>query len=264
MPEITKHEPGMFCWSDLGTTDVAAAKKFYSAIFGWSYQDDPMGPDQVYSRALVDGKDVCAIYAQQQEQAKMGIPPHWASYIAVTSADDAEAKAGQFGGKAAMPAFDVFDAGRMTVVMDPSGAAIGAWQAGKHIGARVSGEPGTLCWTELMTNNIDAAGRFYCGVFGWSPEAMPMPSGTYTVFKASDKPAAGMMAFPPEMQGIPPHWMVYFQVAGADATVAQATSLGAKVYAPPQDIPGVGRFAVLADPQGVAFAILQPAPQAQG
>jgi predicted enzyme related to lactoylglutathione lyase len=259
MPEVTKHTPGMFSWADLGTTDPAAAKKFYTALFGWSYQDDPMGPNEVYSRALLDGKDVCAIYRQQAEQAKMGIPPHWASYVTVDSADATAERATKAGGNVPMPPFDVFDAGRMVFVMDPTGAAIAGWEPRKHIGARVFGDPGALCWTELMTTDTDRAGKFYCDVFGWTTEAMSMDKGgSYTIFKVGDRGAAGMMATPPEMKGIPPHWMVYFAVADCDATVAKCTAEGGKVFFPATDIPSVGRFAVLSDPQGVAFSVLQP------
>jgi predicted enzyme related to lactoylglutathione lyase len=259
MPEITKHVTGMFSWADMGTTDVPGAKKFYSGLFGWTYQDDPMGPDSVYSRALSGGKDVCAIYPQQADQAKQGIPPYWASYITVESADALAQKAASLGGKAMMPPFDVFDAGRMVVVQDPSGAAIAGWEPRKHIGARVMNEPGALCWTELMTTNVEAAGKFYASAFGWKPESMAMPTGTYTVFKVAAQSAAGMMQLPAEMKGIPPHWLIYFAVQGCDDTVAKARSSGGEILAPPANIPNVGRFAVIKDPFGATFGILQPA-----
>jgi hypothetical protein len=259
MPEITKHTPGMFSWAELGAADVPGAKKFYSELFGWTYQDDPMGAEGVYSRALAGGKDVCAIYPQQAEQAKQGVPPHWAAYITVESADALAEKAGRLGGKALMPPFDVMDVGRMVVIQDPTGATIAGWQPRKHIGARLMNEPGALCWVELMTTDVEAAGKFYANAFGWKPESMPMPTGTYTVFTVGEQPAAGMMALPPEMKGAPPHWLVYFAVQGCDDTAAKANSLGGQIVSPPMDIPTVGRFAVLQDPARVTFAILQPA-----
>lgn len=258
MPEITKHVPGMFSWADLGTTDVAAAKQFYTGLFGWTYRDDPMGPDSFYSRAFLGDKDVCALFKQQPEQAKLGIPPHWDSYITVESADAAAAAASAAGGKVLAPPFDVFDAGRMTVLQDPTGAVIAAWQPKQHLGARLMNEAGTLCWTELMTGDTDAAGTFYGRVFGWTPDLMPMPTGAYTVFKAGGQSACGMMAFPPGMPPMPPCWTVYFAVKSCDESAGKASSTGGKVLNPPTDIPGVGRFAVLQDPQGVVFAILEP------
>ena len=99
MPEITKHAPGTLCWADLGTTDVAAAKAFYAALAGWTFRDMPIGPGQVYSMAQIGGKDVCAIYKQMDDQAKMGVPPHWQPYIAVDSADAACSRAAAAGGR---------------------------------------------------------------------------------------------------------------------------------------------------------------------
>lgn len=257
MPEITKHTPGMLCWSDLGTPDPVAAKKFYLSLFGWTHQDDPMGENMVYTRFLKDGRDVCALYAQRPEMK--GVPPFWGSYIAVDNVDAVAGKAQGLGGKVAMPAFDVFEAGRMAAVTDPTGAALFLWQAKKHIGARVFGEPNTLCWTELMTTNPDVAGKFYTNLLGWQAE--PMPQMSYTVFKVGGQPATGMMALTPEMKGVPPHWSIYFAVASCDATVQKATSLGGRILVPAQDIPTVGRFAHIQDPQGATFGVLQPAPR---
>jgi len=260
MTTMEKHETGMFSWADMGTTDVAAAKKFYTALFGWTYQDDPMGPDAFYSRALLDGRDVAAIYPQQPAQKQQGMPPYWASYITVDSADQIAERATSAGGKVLMPPFDVMDAGRMTVVQDPSGAALCAWQAKTHVGARVMNQPGALCWAELMTTNVDAAGKFYVGVFGWKTQVSQMGEhGTYTMFTVGERPAVGMMGMTADMKGIPSYWMPYFEVAGCDQTVATATKAGGVVLVPGTDIPGVGRFAVLQDPQGGTFGVLQAA-----
>lgn len=259
MAEINKHTPGMLCWADLGTTDVAAAKKFYSELAGWAFVDDPMGPDAFYSRAQLGGRDVCAIYKQQAQEAAAGVPPHWSPYIAVDSADAIAAKAPGSGGRTLGPAFDVFESGRMALLQDPSGGVIGAWQAKSHIGARLFGQPGTLCWTELMTTDVDGCARFYTGVFGWQATAMPMANGTYTVFNVGGQPAAGMMATPDNMKGVPSHWMIYFATGHCDSTIARAQQLGGKALTPGIDIPGVGRFAALLDPQGAPFAVLQPA-----
>ena len=82
----------------------------------------------------------------------------------------------------------------------------------------------------------------------------------YTVFNNEDKGVGGMFQITPEMGPIPPHWMVYFATDDCDATVQKASQLGASVIRPAEDIPGVGRFAILADPQGAAFALLKPQP----
>lgn len=260
MTVMTKHEPGTFSWADLGTPDVAAAKKFYTALFGWSYRDDPMGPGEFYSRALLGGHDVCALYPQRDQQKQLGVPPHWSAYITVTSADDVAKQVKAAGGTVVMEPFDVFDAGRMLFLEDPSGGTIAGWEPRKHIGAGVMFQPGALCWAELDTTNVDAAGKFYTAL-GWKAETNDVGTGPYTVFKAGDVATAGMMAMPPPMQaqGIPSTWSVYFAVADCDATIATAKTNGGSVAVPSTNIPTVGRFAFLLDPQGIAFGILQPA-----
>jgi hypothetical protein len=148
------------------------------------------------------------------------------------------------------------DAGRMAIIQDPSHAIFALWQGKQHIGARIVDQPGTLVWTELATNNEAAAGEFYTKLFGWSTETMqgPMP---YTVFKRGDKHAGGMMKIAAEWGNVPPNWLVYFGVSDTDATVARAIQLGAKTLVPATDIPNVGRFSVIQDPQGAVFAIIK-------
>lgn len=124
---------------------------------------------------------------------------------------------------------------------------------------------GRFVWHELMTTEPDAATGFYRDVVGWSPQ--PWQGETpYTLLMNGERPTAGAMALPDELRaaGVPPHWMVYVGVPDVDATVRRATGLGAAVLAEPQDIPGVGRFAVLRDPQGAAFAVFHPAGDGQG
>lgn len=259
MATMTQHAPGTFCWPELATTDQPRAKEFYTRLFGWGFDDSPIGEGQVYTMLKLGGRSVGALFQMGQEQA--GMPPHWASYVAVTSADESAAKAESLGGKVMAPPFDVMDVGRMAVIQDPQGAVVALWQAKKHVGAGVLDEPGALTWTELMTTDTAAATRFYTGLFGWTTETKPMGPTVYTLFKRGDKPAGGMMAIAPEMGPIPPHWLGYFAVENCDELAANAIMLGGEVVVPPTEVPGVGKFAVLHDPQGAAFAVVtQPKP----
>jgi predicted enzyme related to lactoylglutathione lyase len=128
MPNIDHYAPGSFCWFELGTTDQNAAKSFYKALFGWDAMDLPMGPNDVYSMFMLDGRSAGAGYTLMPEMRAVGIPPHWAIYIAVANADEAAAKAAAAGGTVLKPAFDVFDLGRMAVIRDPTGAVFHVWQ----------------------------------------------------------------------------------------------------------------------------------------
>src|SRR6516165_7721700 len=259
MPERTSYTQGTPSWVDLPTTDQAAAKAFYAGLFGWTYDDQPMGAEgeggegQVYSMAMLGGHEVAAISTQPPEMAAAGAPPMWNTYLAVDSVDDATAKVEAAGGKVAMAPFDIMDAGRMSFVMDPSGAPVALWQAGQHIGATLVNEPGAISWNELITDN-PAALPFYEQVLGLTTTTTEMGEDKYTMFQVGGKEVGGTM--PPQMAGMPNHWHVYFAVADADAAAAKIRELGGSVMAGPFDTP-IGKMAVVTDPQGAAFSIFQ-------
>jgi predicted enzyme related to lactoylglutathione lyase len=256
MQEVTQYKPGTFCWVELGTSDGAAAKNFYTQLFGWEIEDHPMGPAGVYTMLKLNDKDVAALYELMPDMKAQGIPPHWMSYVSVESADESAEKAKAEGATIMNGPFDVFTVGRMAVVKDPSGAVFSLWQAKDHKGAGIYNVPGSFCWNELGTNDTKTAGEFYSNLFGWTRQQMPAGPIEYTMFQNGDRAAGGMYKITPEMGPIPPHWLVYFAVDDCDAKVQKATELGARVMKPADDIPGVGRFAILVDPQGAAFAII--------
>lgn len=257
MSEITQYTPGTFCWVEAGISDQMSAKSFYAKVFGWDTHDSPLPGGGSYTLLRKNGKDVGGLYQLNPDQKKMGIPPHWLSYVAVASVDEATKKANALGAQTMMGPFDVMTAGRMSVLKDPTGAVFALWQARQHIGSVLVNEPGAPTWNELATSDTRAARAFYTGLFGWSADEQQMGPMKYTVFKNGDRPAGGMYDLPKEWAGVPPHWMVYFAVADCDAIVEQVKGLGGTVMAPPSDIPNVGRFAILQDPQRAAFAVLK-------
>ncbi len=109
---------------------------------------------------------------------------------------------------------------------------------------------GAFGWIELMTTDQEAASEFYTTLFGWETEEYPMEGMKYTVLKFGGEPVGGIMPAPPEYQGMPPCWSVYVTVDDVDATAARVEELGGKLLRPPTDIPDIGRFCVLQDPQG--------------
>ncbi len=115
---------------------------------------------------------------------------------------------------------------------------------------------GAFGWSELMTTDAKAATEFYGGLFGWKIDTMDMGQGPYHVVKVGEAAIGGIMKSPPDAGPMPPMWGVYVTVNDADATVKKATGLGAKVVNGPFDIPGVGRMAVLQDPQGAVFNVI--------
>jgi hypothetical protein len=258
VPDVASHAPGTFSWPELATTDQKAGTAFYRDLFGWEVNDQPMGPGETYTMFQMRGKPVAAAYTMRPEEKQSGAPPHWNNYVTVKSADESAKKAQSLGGNVLAPAFDVMDVGRMAVLQDPTGAVFQVWEPKKHIGAMILGEPGALCWTELTTSDLKAAETFYTGLFGWSAKHGDAGGMEYVEMSNNGQAGAGMMPKPPGMPAhIPSYWMPYFMVTDVDASAAKAKQLGAKLMVPPQDIPNVGRFAIVSDPQNAVFAIFK-------
>jgi uncharacterized protein len=255
----TKLKPGSFCWMELGTTDQTAAKEFYSKLFGWTISDSPMGPGEVYTIFKLDGKDVAAGYTLRPDQRQMGVPPHWMLYIACDDADASAKRAGELGGTVLAGPFDVMDVGRMAVVKDPTGAVFCLWQTKSSSGVTAYGIDNAFCWADLMTRDATRASDFYSKLFGWTWDKGEKDDSGYLHIKNGGDFIGGMPPAEHLPPGAPPHWQLYFQASSCDATVDKAKQLGAKVYFGPISMEGVGRFAVIADPQGAAFSVFQSA-----
>lgn len=246
-----RYEPGKFCWMELATSDQKAAREFYGKLFGWKPVEFPMGEMGVYVMLQKDGKDAAAMYENKQ------VPPNWLTYVSVVSADETAEKAKGLGANIVAGPMDVFTFGRMAVIADPEGAVFALWQPKEHMGAQIAGEVGTLCWDELQTRNAAGAVSFYKSLFGWNIKENP----EYNEIHLGQEPIGGIFPMPAEMQGVPPHWMPYFLVEDCDATTKTAESSGGMVLVPPRDIPNVGRFSVVRDPQGASFATFKPLPR---
>lgn len=249
-----KHPAGNFCWFELTTSDQKGATEFYTKLFGWNNVDNPLGDGGVYTMLRLDDKDVGALYQPGPEHP--AAPPHWAAYVAVESADEAAAKVTELGGEVILPAFDVFDVGRMAAFKDPTGAILFLWQPKAHLGADLVNAPGAACWVELMTGDAAKAKAFYTELFGWSTKESEFME--YTEWINGGQPIGGMMPMKgEEFAGVPPHWLVYFMVNDVDATTAMAKELGGNIHVPPTDIPKTGRFSLLQDPQSAYFAVFK-------
>lgn len=264
MADFESWPVGKFCWTDLSTSDVKSANDFYAKLFGWTYNANPMGEGEFYYLAQIRGRDVAGTSRMPAELSSQGVPPHWTTYVAVADAEATAQKIQKHGGQILAPAFDVFEHGRMAVAADPTGASFAIWQAKEHKGYRVAGEHGSICWNELCTTDTDVAGAFYQAVFGWNTEDSGLPEDPekpmkYTMFGLDGNNFAGMMKIDPAWGPMPPNWGIYFAVDDCDATFALAQTLGGKVIVPPMDIPNIGRFCTLQDPQGAVFSVIKVA-----
>ncbi|MEZ5077382.1 MAG: VOC family protein [Solirubrobacterales bacterium] len=255
MSERSSYAPGTPSWVDLGTPDQDAAEEFYGPLFGWSF-DPGENPEETggYRTATLRGRAVGGTMKLMQE----GQPPAWSTYISVEDADATMAAVEANGGNAAIEPMDVLDIGRMGFFTDPTGAFCGVWQPKTFHGAETVNEPGSLSWNELETRDPESAKAFYGAVFGWQFEDHDMgPMGTYTEWKLGGGSIGGMADISGRVPDeVPAHWMVYFAVEDADAAAEQIKGSRGAVYFGPTDIPA-GRFAMVADPWGAAFAVIE-------
>ena len=252
MGKRTSYTPGTFSWVDLATTDAAAAKSFYSGLFGWETEDDDAGGVRVHDvphrrrRRLRALRDVGG-------HARHGRPPNWTSYVTVADADAAAARAKQLGGAPIEDAFDVLDLGRMAVLEDPQGAVFAVWQPRTRIGAERVNDVGCLCMNELATTDIEAARSFYERLFGWTTEMVDTgPDGPAMVFAHNGETLNA--SFGAVEEGTPAHWRPYFTVESTETAVERVRELGGKELLEPQEIPD-GSIAMALDPQGAVFAV---------
>jgi len=253
MVEMHAYPSGTPAWVDLRTSDVDDARRFYSGLFGWTVDaPDPAHHDS--TAGMLDGKMVAGLGPLTDHSA-----PAWMTYIAVDNAESTAKKAIGAGATVEQEVTDVAGAGRVAAFLDSVGASFGIWQAVDHPYAELVNEPNTLCWNELTTRDIDTARDFYRAVFGWGVRTNPFEGTVYTEWKLGEHSVGGMIQMTDDWpDDIPPHWMTYFAVDDCDASADHAEELGGKVLDPPMDFPP-GRFAVVSDPQGAVFSILEMA-----
>jgi predicted enzyme related to lactoylglutathione lyase len=244
-----------FVWYELMSSDVAAAKAFYSSVVGWNTQDMPM-PGMTYTLLQMGETQVGGLMALPKEASDAGMKPCWVGYVGVDDADRAAAKVKQLGGKILMAPTDIPNVGRFAAVTDPQGAALNLFKPSQSGQRAVSLEPGQVGWHELHTNDWPQAFGFYTDMFGWlKGDSMDMgPMGTYQLFTINGTPS-GAMFNSPAAQGAR-FWLYYFNVGNIDAAVKRVGDGGGKILQGPMQVPGDRWIVQAADPQGAAFALL--------
>jgi predicted enzyme related to lactoylglutathione lyase len=251
---------GTPCWVDLGVDDMAKARAFYGGLFGWTAEE---GPPEAggYSMCEMAGQQVAGI------GPKMGpaeMPSVWTTYLATEDADETAAKIKAAGGQLMMEPFDVMDAGRMGIAVDPGGAVFGIWQSGQTTGVRLANEPGSLVWNENMSRDFEGNKAFYHAVFGFEFGDMSSGDFTYATLDLDGRPAGGIGGLGADVPAEhPAHWSTYFGVDDTDAAVAKVTELGGRIIQPATDSP-YGRVAVVADNQGAVFSVMSIRPAGDG
>jgi predicted enzyme related to lactoylglutathione lyase len=249
-------QPGAFSWYELMTTDLDGAVKFYTQLFGWKTTESKLsdgGRYIVFNLAGADFGGIMTIPAQAQ-----GAPPYWGLYVTVTDMEATVKQAQAAGAKVFVPPTTI-EGSQFAVLQDPQGAVFSLMTYPKPPEIKaidVYKQPGAISWSELMTTDPDAAVKFYTQLFGWTTEESVMVNGEkYITVKVAGVPMGGITKLPPQAQ-IPPVWGLYVTVTDVDASTKQAQELGGKVFMPPMDVPNVGRFSVIQDPQGAYISLM--------
>jgi predicted enzyme related to lactoylglutathione lyase len=253
MPERSSFAPGTPSWVDLSTTDPVAAREFYGPLFGWEFDVSDDEQTGHYAMVIKAGRVVAGINGLPVTEH----PPAWATYFATDDVQKLSELVSENGGANILGPMPVGPAGSMLIWQDPTGAFAGAWQAGEHPGAQLVDEPGTLCWNELNTRDLDASAAFYSAILPVNVHDVSEGNFQYRTLQVDGRDVAGMWLMTADIPaGVPPHWTVYFAVENTDASVSRALELGGASVTEAMDSP-YGRFALLRDPQGAGFNVIQ-------
>lgn len=250
---------GQFCWYDLITTDPAAAKRYYPALFNWKVESFPFSsPDQPYDMWSVNGNTLGGVGKLSEQMRAKGLESHWMPSVHVNNIDETASKAMSLGGRVMAGPMDIPETGRYAVLTDPQGAMIAIFEAiGPFGGFDGTAQMGRPSWHELMTTDYKRAFEFYSALFGWEKiEEVDMgPLGMYFEYGMKGKMFGGMYNRTPEMGGMHPFWLPYFHVKDVETSTAAATRAGGVVQTGPMKVPGGSWIVVMGDPQGAAFAM---------
>lgn len=252
---MTAFTEGTPCWADAALPDLAAGRRFYGELFGWTFEDQ--GEDfGHYTLAFRDGRSAAALMSKPDP----AMPTAWSVYFASTDATGAAARIGAAGGQVVFGPDKAGDVGVMVGAVDPGGSTFGVWQAGAHAGFEITDQPGAFCWTENHTRDAAAVDSFYEAVFGYRAEQVG--DGQHFDYKVWS------LAADPELQvggrlklGVgqpgdqPSAFRLYFAVDDCDSAAARVRELGGQVTDGPADSP-FGRLATVADDQGAVFTVI--------
>jgi predicted enzyme related to lactoylglutathione lyase len=246
---------GRFAWYELLTTDTNAAQRFYTQLVGWDTGSGKAG-DEPYTLFTARRRQVAGLMALPEEARRNGAGPHWLGYVSTPDVDGTIEQALRLGGRVLYPAFDVPEVGRVGVIADPQGAALGLYRP-LEAPAEADGMPGIgdISWHELMTSDHFAAFTFYESLFGWKKtETMDMgEAGLYQMYGIGGRTLGGMFNKPADVPAV--SWLYYIHVADVNRTVEKMKSLGGTLCNGPMEVPGGDLIAQCTDPQGAAFAL---------
>ena len=247
--DVANYAPGAPCWLDLTCAEPSKVHAFYADLFGWQVAEDAEdGPG--FATFTLAGRQIAGLGPGSPDR-----DASWNIYFNTPDLDATLADVEKFGGRVLVPATELEGRGRGGACVDPTGGVFSVWEAGGHIGSGLADVPGTWCWSELLTADVEVAAQFYANVFDWVIDVDHVDGVDLAVATIDETAIVGLVTPPPEA-GIGSVWTVSFAVTDADRVARIAAALGGQVAVPPTDIPGMGRYALIAGPAGEAFSIV--------
>ena len=246
--------PGGFAWYELMTTDVAAARAFYSSVMGWDTRAAST-TELTYSVFIAGNDPVSALMALPEEATRMGATPRWMGYVDVDNADATAERIKRLGGAVHVPPTDS-NIGRISVVADPQTAVLGLVEGLKTDSSQAGGldQPGHVGWHELLAADWAKAFGFYADLFGWQKvDTESGPLDAYQLFSAGGQTIGGIFTKRP-VEPIP-YWLFYFNVGDIDAVTERVRRGGGQVFEGPFAVPEGSWIVRCIDPQGAVFAL---------
>jgi uncharacterized protein len=247
---------GRFVWYELMTTDMEAAKAFYTKVVGWGTQDVSM-PGMPYILFTVAGSSVSGLMRLPEDAKKLGEKPSWIGYVGVADVDGTADRIKRLGGTVHVPPQNILNVSRFSVVADPQMATLALlqWLLPRREQPAELSAPGHIRWHELFAADREKAFTFYGELFGWqkaNPDSDAM--GTYQLFSAGGQTLGGMFTKPPSVPIS--FWLYYFNVGDIDAAAKRVKAAGGQVLEGPLEVSGDDWIVECTDPQGAMFALV--------
>ncbi len=253
-PPSAEHHRGKVVFAELVTPDLDAARRFYGGLFGWSFQDAGGGVNR-FTQASVNGRVVAGIV---QRPLPSGRRPAWLTFMAADDAAKAAALATHSGAKLLFEPHRIANLGQEAILADPQGAVFAVLASSSGDPPDLLAEPGEWIWSSLITTDPDADASFYRSLFGYEVFNLPDAQDARHLILASESYArASVNPIPPSRPNARPRWVSYVRVEDATAMAARVAAMGGRVVLPPQLDRHGGKIALVADPQGALFGLLE-------
>jgi predicted enzyme related to lactoylglutathione lyase len=255
IPASTEHHEGKPIFAELITPGMAASKRFYSSLLGWSFRD-VRGGKWPYAEAYLAGAPVAGLVEKPISPSEHR-QPAWLNFFATANLDAAAQTATENGAKLLAAPHDLAGRGREAVLRDPQGAVFAMLMSSSGDPPDGPSPPGTWIWRALIVPDAGADASFYKKIFGYQLATLPAATSEQHMILTSDDTArASVNTRPPGRPDMPPHWLAFVRVDDVTQAVAKVTALGGRILVPPRPDRHGGMIAVVADPEGAPFGLM--------